>query len=456
MRWPVILGISVLANIVLVVAWLRSDRETPAAQEASLATNSVTTTNVRTAVVVRRQFFSWQEVESRDYPTYIKNLRDIGCPEQTIRDIIVADVTAMLREKYLGRSQPFKPNPKWWTNKRDEPDTGSQPDPIEMMWVEREAILKQLLGPEWAGRGQTTDTPNAYQALILATMEVNPVLRAIPTETKAAVAALMSQALEEGPYDPAKAVALEKARWAKVGELLPLNQVEALRLHFSTHAENLRQQLDALPGFNTQADEFRKIFRATDAIDEQLLALGNRTDAPAEELRQKLVREREAALQAALPRSRYELYVRLQDPAYLRAMEQLAGDGNPAALAVLYAINREAATEEQRIQSDASLTAVQREIELKRLELEQLKATALALGEEVPAEATENSARRAEPMKVHSVLPGEGLERIARIYGVPPEALRAANPNLDFSKLPTGAAVNVPLRMIYPLPPPPQ
>src|SRR5687767_12623141 len=47
---------------------------------------------VRTNVVVRRQNFTWHEVESSDYETFIKNLRTIGCPEQTIRDIIVADV----------------------------------------------------------------------------------------------------------------------------------------------------------------------------------------------------------------------------------------------------------------------------------------------------------------------------------------------------------------------------
>ena len=45
--------------------------------------------------MLRRQLFSWREVESADYATYIANLRDIGCPEQTIRDIIIADVNQL-------------------------------------------------------------------------------------------------------------------------------------------------------------------------------------------------------------------------------------------------------------------------------------------------------------------------------------------------------------------------
>src|SRR5262245_19074071 len=37
--------------------------------------------------------FHWSRIESRDYPAYIANLRAIGCPEPTIRDIIYADVS---------------------------------------------------------------------------------------------------------------------------------------------------------------------------------------------------------------------------------------------------------------------------------------------------------------------------------------------------------------------------
>jgi hypothetical protein len=44
---------------------------------------------------------AWSDLESADYPTYIRNLRGIGCPEETIRDIITADVAAL----YLIRRQ---------------------------------------------------------------------------------------------------------------------------------------------------------------------------------------------------------------------------------------------------------------------------------------------------------------------------------------------------------------
>ncbi len=39
--------------------------------------------------------FDWSQIESADYRVYVANLRRIGCPEQTVRDIITADVHAL-------------------------------------------------------------------------------------------------------------------------------------------------------------------------------------------------------------------------------------------------------------------------------------------------------------------------------------------------------------------------
>src|SRR5689334_19149507 len=96
MRWRVIALVSLGVNVVLLAAWLitLSRHRTTLPRDPSSA--GLTAGNqIRTNVVVRRQFFAWQQLESPDYTIYIANLRDIGCPEQTIRDIIIADVNAM-------------------------------------------------------------------------------------------------------------------------------------------------------------------------------------------------------------------------------------------------------------------------------------------------------------------------------------------------------------------------
>ena len=53
--------------------------------------------------------FQWSQLEAGDYPTYIARLRTVGCPEETIRDLITADVTGQYEEK---RRQLIAANPQ--------------------------------------------------------------------------------------------------------------------------------------------------------------------------------------------------------------------------------------------------------------------------------------------------------------------------------------------------------
>src|SRR5260221_7306818 len=92
MRWRFILIVSLGLNLVLGAMgyrWLRSSTlKTKPTPRAALA--PVPSTNaVRTNVIVRRLHFSWEDVESDDYAKYIDNLREIGCPDSTICEIIV-------------------------------------------------------------------------------------------------------------------------------------------------------------------------------------------------------------------------------------------------------------------------------------------------------------------------------------------------------------------------------
>ncbi|CAN5763515.1 hypothetical protein BH11VER1_BH11VER1_29830 [soil metagenome] len=42
----------------------------------------------------------WNQLESEKYPAFVANLRAIGCPEQTIRDIVSAEVRKKFNEKH--------------------------------------------------------------------------------------------------------------------------------------------------------------------------------------------------------------------------------------------------------------------------------------------------------------------------------------------------------------------
>lgn len=44
--------------------------------------------------------FHWNQLDAEDYHVYVKNLRDIGCPEATVRAIVSADVHAAYNIRY--------------------------------------------------------------------------------------------------------------------------------------------------------------------------------------------------------------------------------------------------------------------------------------------------------------------------------------------------------------------
>jgi len=57
-----------------------------------IAVRKVNSTNVLATLAGR---INWASIESTNYHTYITNLRAIGCPEETVRDIIITDISKL-------------------------------------------------------------------------------------------------------------------------------------------------------------------------------------------------------------------------------------------------------------------------------------------------------------------------------------------------------------------------
>jgi hypothetical protein len=99
-RRPAALWVSMLFNVILVAlcGWLvlRPVPKTgrPGAPVAPVSDESPVSASPQTA-----QPFRWTQLESTNYLVYVSNLRAIGCPEQTLRDIITADVASLYAQE---------------------------------------------------------------------------------------------------------------------------------------------------------------------------------------------------------------------------------------------------------------------------------------------------------------------------------------------------------------------
>jgi hypothetical protein len=450
--------VSLGVNVALIAVWLpglHSKLEQSGLSPGTTSAQAVA--GGQTNILWRRQFFTWQEVESPDYTVYISNLRTIGCPEQTIRDIIIADVNALYARRRA--TELITPDQQWW---RSEPDTNVLQVALEKsrgLEEERRGLLTRLLGITWEA-GDLNSLPRPSRpGLILD----GPVLGSLPAETKQALqelhvrseermqAYLDAQRLQGKSVDPTELAKLRQQTRDELAHVLPPGQLEEFLLRYSQYANNLRASLGELQYFSATPDEFRAVFRATDSLDQQIQLLADSTDAASVQARKALETQKENAIKIALGQKRYEEYQMLHDPLYRDAVASAEQAGTPEAARTIYQINLAAASTMDALRSNANLTADQKAIEQKQLELDQLKASALAAGQQLPSDTP---TPQAAPRRTYTLRPGDTPAVIGLIYGVPEGAIRAANPNLDFRRLRPGDSINLPRSVLPPGPAP--
>jgi len=447
MRLRVLLLASLGLNLALAVTFVVYQRGA-AKRMATVSQSPVAATNqIRTNVVVRRQFFTWREVESADYPTYIANLRDIGCPESTIRDIIVADVNQLYALKRA--TEVVTPGQEWWHTESGTEVARAAEEKVRALDEERRALLTRLLGPGWetTEMASSPTVPPPREAVVLD----GPVLGVLPADVKQAVQSISVRSQQRiqayiesagGKPEAAELARLRQQTRDELARVLTPPQLEEFLLRYSETAHNLRNELGQLRFFNATPEEFRALFRARDALDQRIKLYGAGNDPATAGARGALEQQREEAIKNALGPQRFGEYQRLQDPAYRDAMAIAMKADRPGAAQTIYEIGQATALEQELIKADPSLTAQQKEIELKRIELEQLKANALAVGQELPPEP----APPPPPRQIHVVEPGETLDRLAARYGFSIREILAANANTDFNKIRPGDSIFLPVR----------
>ncbi len=82
-------------GLLLVVGFLWAERG--GGSDRTMAPTFLEPTNrsIGAPVLARAGQFHWSQLESTNFLTYVANLRAVGCPEQTLRDIIGAEVQAL-------------------------------------------------------------------------------------------------------------------------------------------------------------------------------------------------------------------------------------------------------------------------------------------------------------------------------------------------------------------------
>src|SRR5258706_169485 len=146
-----------LGGLAYSVFLLASRSEKPASAATATVTNTVKQIAVRK--VNSTNLFApysaglnWAAIESTNYATYIKNLRAINCPEETVRDIIITDISKLFAKRRAALRAQVQPYKFWRTGDALQTDYSSNPELQRLLAdldKQQRTLVKQLLGVDY-------------------------------------------------------------------------------------------------------------------------------------------------------------------------------------------------------------------------------------------------------------------------------------------------------------------
>jgi hypothetical protein len=374
--------LSLVANFFLVIfLYVATETLEVPAVPPSTADNGLL---IRTNVVVRHENFTWDQIESTNYITFIKNLHAVGCPEQTIRDIIVSEVDQLYAHRRL--DEVDYPNYQWWRSVPDAATVQAAAAKLEALETERRGVLTSLLGPGWDAQANELIAANGGITL------TGPILGDLAPELKDAVYAIAARAQlkieayqaaqrdQNKPIDPMEMVRLREEPLMQLVSVLNPAQYEEYALRYSPSAQQLREQMRPI---SLTQDQFRDLFNAVNSINGQPVFYYTGSDTILLGQQQQLRAQSDAIIKATLGDQLYAAYQLNQDPLYRssKAMAEQLGVPETSVMSV-YEINRATQAELDRIRNDNSMTSDEKVEAMAQTQVEQQQSLQQLLGPE--------------------------------------------------------------------------
>jgi len=340
---------------------------------------------IRTNVLVRQENFTWEQIESPNFVTFIKNLRAIGCPEPIIRDIITSEVDRVFAKRRL--EEVVYPNYQWWRSKPDPAIVQAASTKLAALESERRQFLTSLLGTGWDTQNNELIAANGGVTL------TGPILGDLSPETKQTVYGIAARAqqkidlyqetqrLQNKPVDPMEMVRLREEPLAQLSAVLTQPQYAEYALRYSPSADQLRAQMSSV---ELSADQFRELFNAISSINGQPVFYYNGADQQLLAAQKQLQAQSDAIIKETMGDQFYAAYQLNQDPMY-RSSQATAEQLGVAQTSVMpiYEINRATQSELDRIRKDTTLTSDEKVEAIAQTQVEQQQSIEQILGPEV-------------------------------------------------------------------------
>jgi len=260
--------------------------------------------------------FRWSEIESDDYRKYIANLRAVGCPENTIKDIILTDVMKLFaarRGQFAHNGREFR---FWETDEKRKLNTQQlEEQERQLAAIDKElpSVLRELLGINYQ---------RELSKYFVDANEDERRLNFIPAEKREQLLALrekiegMRERILEGANGNLSAAdfealrKIEEEQRAGLKKILSDTEVAEFELRMSPVADRLRAELI---GFNPSKEEFRLFFELQNTVEENF-AFANPNDPNVIREKTAMQKDVEQEIGRQLGEARYAEYERAKNP----------------------------------------------------------------------------------------------------------------------------------------------
>jgi hypothetical protein len=272
-------------------------------------------------VVTVTNEFRWRQLESEDYRKYIERLRSIGCPEETIRDIVISDLDKLMAPR-LQAASGRRADLQFWHSEEEE--LANDRDLRDVRRTQREvdrekrAVIEELLGVDLVRERMRLKGEQDYYERRMAFLpeERRTELRKVLERYDELEQGIREKEWEEGValsvQERAQLRKLREQRQTEIDGLLSPEEREQYGLWMSESANAVRS---ATYGMEITKEEFLVIYEAQKAFDQQWAA-GNpeMMDDGARQRWDAARQQMETDLQRQLGAERFAEYKRGQDP----------------------------------------------------------------------------------------------------------------------------------------------
>ena len=335
-------------------------------------------------VLIQTNDFNWRQVESADYRAYIANLRAIGCPEATIKDIILTDIMRLFAERrgqFYQNGREFK----FWETSEKRALTARQLEEREKQLgkIDKEVpgILRELLGINYERELNKyfVDSREDDRRLGFVPEVKRSQLLALREEVEGLKEHLFDQA-QNGHVDLEGLKKIQEHQKEMLAQILSPEERHEYELRTSETAERLRKEL---VGFNPSEEEFRQIYALWQAHDDKFAFVSADDEAAAkakEQDRQRI----EEQIKANLGPDRSMALERAKNPEYQELSLFAERYELPQSTAqTLFEIKQVAETARQSLLAEKNIAATDRQAALKAIQDETQRAVRQNLGEKL-------------------------------------------------------------------------